>query len=79
AEIHERRTVDHIAKFLSTAASKRFQVMQRAKSEIAMLHAVRVIDYMENSAEVYLDMAIYDLAGKKPTLGEAEPRVKKQR
>ncbi|MGC9130455.1 MAG: hypothetical protein ACP5H5_02590, partial [Pyrobaculum sp.] len=26
AEIHERRTVDHIAKFLSTAASKRFQV-----------------------------------------------------
>jgi hypothetical protein len=79
AGIHERRTVDHIVKFLTTVASRRFYVMQKAKSEIAMLHAVRVIDYMENSAEVYLDMAIYDLAGKKPTLGEAEARIKQQR
>ncbi|MCX8135702.1 hypothetical protein [Pyrobaculum aerophilum] len=62
AKIHNRRNVEDTVKFLSTIPSRRFAVMQTARSELAMLHAVRVVDYFENAAEVYLDLTLYDNA-----------------
>lgn len=45
--------------FLEKIPSTRFVVMQAAEGQLQALHAVRVLDYLANSAEVYLDLAIH--------------------
>jgi len=47
-------------------ASRRFTAMQQTSQEHQSIHAVRTLDYLENAAEVYLDMAIYATQNKSP-------------
>jgi hypothetical protein len=46
--------------------SRRFAAMQQTSQEHQSIHAVRTLDYLENAAEVYLDMAIYASQNKSP-------------
>ena len=42
--------------FIEATKKTRFLLQQLARDEITMLHADRVIDYLTNAAEVYIDM-----------------------
>jgi phosphate uptake regulator len=64
--IHQNRQTAAIAQYLSTMASRRFAAMQQTSQEHQTIHAVRTLDYLENAAEVYLDMAIYETQNKSP-------------
>ncbi|MFN3804546.1 MAG: hypothetical protein ACK4SY_05785 [Pyrobaculum sp.] len=48
--------------FLLSIPSLRFEVLQKTEGQLQALHAVRVLDYLANSAEVYLDLAIHKSA-----------------
>ncbi|MEM1570983.1 MAG: hypothetical protein QXS00_06305 [Pyrobaculum sp.] len=61
-----------LVQFLSTAGGRRFQVTQLTKGELQTLHADRVIDYLANAAEVYLDLKIYKAVKKSPSGGQDE-------
>jgi phosphate uptake regulator len=65
-KIHQNRQTAAIAQYLSTMASRRFAAMQQTHQEHQSIHAVRTLDYLENAAEVYLDMAIYATQNKSP-------------
>jgi len=65
-KIHLHRQIAAVAHYLSTMASRRFTAMQHTHQELQTIHAVRVLDYLENAAEVYLDMAIYEAQTKSP-------------
>lgn len=64
--IHQNRQTAAIAQYLSTMASRRFAAMQQTRQEHQSIHAVRTLDYLENAAEVYLDMAMYATQNKSP-------------
>ncbi len=53
--------------FLRRAPSVRFTLMQMVDRQLQALHAMRVLDYLVNSAEVYLDLAIFQSSKFKPT------------
>jgi PhoU domain. len=42
--------------FIEATKKTRFLLQQLARDEITMLHADRVVDYLTNAAEVYIDM-----------------------
>jgi len=65
-KIHQNRQTAAIAQYLSAMASRRFAAMQQTRQEHQSIHAVRTLDYLENAAEVYLDMAIYGTQNKSP-------------
>ncbi|MEZ0318825.1 MAG: hypothetical protein ABWK05_02370 [Pyrobaculum sp.] len=48
-----------LLQYISTTPSIRFKTTQLAKGELQTLHAGRVVDYLVNAAEVYLDLAVY--------------------
>lgn len=50
--------VEGILDYLSKTPSFRMVISQRTRTEREAIHAIRVIDYLENAAEVYLDIAI---------------------
>lgn len=50
--------------FMGGISKARLVVQQIAESEVAMLHADRVLDYLANAAEIYLDVA----ASKAPSI-----------
>ena len=58
-DIHQNLQIPAIARYLSAMPSRRFAVMQSTRGELQSIHAVRTIDYLENAAEVYLDIAVY--------------------
>lgn len=51
--------IENILDYLARAPSFRLMASQRARSEREAIHAVRVVDYLENAAEVYLDIAVW--------------------
>jgi phosphate uptake regulator len=65
-KIHQNRQIATIAQYLSAMPSRRFAAMQQTRQEHQTIHAVRTLDYLENAAEVYLDMAIYVTQNKSP-------------
>jgi phosphate uptake regulator len=58
-QIHRSPQIAAIAQYLSATPSLRFSVMQHTRGELQTVHAMRTVDYLENAAEVYLDMAVY--------------------
>ncbi|MEL9990395.1 MAG: PhoU domain-containing protein [Thermoproteus sp.] len=48
--------VQSIFSFMEAIKKARFLLRQSARDEISMLHADRVVDYLANAAEIYLDM-----------------------
>lgn len=52
------KDVRDIFAFIDAINKMRFHIRQTAKDEIAMLHADRVVDYLANAAEVYIDMLV---------------------
>ncbi|AEA12835.1 hypothetical protein TUZN_1359 [Thermoproteus uzoniensis 768-20] len=59
AEFVKTSSVDDVRSvfaFIETTDKIRFLLRQLARDEITMLHADRVIDYLTNAAEVYIDM-----------------------
>jgi hypothetical protein len=65
-QIHQNPQISAITQYLSAMPSRRFATMQHAQGELQSIHAVRTLDYLENAAEVYLDMTIYDHAATSP-------------
>ncbi len=68
--IHQNPQIPAIARYLSSMPSRRFAAMQSTHGELQTIHAVRTIDYLENAAEVYLDVAVYEnqkATSQKPT------------
>ncbi|MEM1598511.1 MAG: hypothetical protein QXP31_06825 [Pyrobaculum sp.] len=53
------RGVAALLRYVETAPSTRFKAAQLARGELQTLHAARIVDYLINAAEVYLDLAVY--------------------
>ncbi len=51
--------VREIFTFIEMIDKARFHIRQMARDEITMLHADRVLDYLANAAEIYIDMFVH--------------------
>ncbi|ACB39311.1 hypothetical protein [Pyrobaculum neutrophilum] len=54
-----RGDLEGALEYLRRLGGMRHMALEAARGERETLHAVRVLDYLENSAEVYIDMALY--------------------
>ncbi|WP_053240253.1 hypothetical protein [Pyrobaculum islandicum] len=54
-----RGSVEDILDYLKSLGRLRHIALEMAQREREAIHVVRVLDYLENSAEVYIDMALY--------------------
>jgi len=66
--ISESPQVAAVTQYLSSLPSRRFAAIQHTQSDLQSIHAVRILDYLENAAEVYLDISIYESRKAVPRL-----------
>lgn len=52
--------LEALGEYVARMPSARFMAMQLSKGEAQAVHAVRVIDYLHNAAEVYFDIHLYE-------------------
>ncbi len=62
AKTSSAKDVKDVFAFIEMTDRVRFHIRQVAKDEITMLHADRVLDYLANAAEIYIDMFVHTTA-----------------